>query len=87
MSECILNNFYIYPRFTHSRCKCMPERMTTEMWEKHFRIFVFQKLLVIAITDNASDCLIQSRLMLWLSEAIEKYKICISIYGRFAVNP
>ena len=47
------------------------------MWEKHFWIFCFQKLLIIAITDNTSDCLIQSRLMLRLTEAIKKYKICI----------
>ena len=40
--------------------------MTAKMWEKHFWIFCFQKLLIIAITDNTSDCLIQSRLMLSL---------------------
>lgn len=87
MTECILNNLDIYSSFTHSCRKCMSKRVTAKMWEKHFWIFCFQKLLIIAITDNTSDCLIQSRLMLRLTEAIKKYKICISIYCCFAVNP
>ena len=58
MSECVLNDLYIYSSFTHSCCKCMSKRVTAKMRKQHIRFITVQKLLIIAITDNSSDCLL-----------------------------
>ena len=55
MSECVLNDLYIYSSFTHSCCKCMSKRVTAKMRKQHIRFITVQKLLIIAITDNSSD--------------------------------
>ena len=51
------------------------------MRKQHFGIFVFQKLLIVTVTDYTADCFIERSLMLRISEAIDKDKICISING------
>ena len=45
------------------------------MRKQHFGIFVFQKLLIVTVTDYAADRFIERSLMLWISEAIDKDKI------------
>ena len=51
------------------------------MRKQHFGIFVFQKLLIVTVTDYAADCFIECSLMLRISEAIDKDKICVSVNG------
>ena len=51
------------------------------MRKQHFGIFVLQKLLIVTVTNYAADCFIQCSLMLRISEAIDKDKICISVNG------
>ncbi len=55
--------------------------MAAKMRKQHFGIFVLQKLLIITVTDYAADCFIERSLMLWISEAIDKDKICVSVNG------
>ena len=78
MSECVLNDLYIYSSFTHSCRKCMSKRVTAKMWEKHFWIFCFQKLLIIAITDNSSDCFVECCL-------VPSIGTCLILAGVFVV--
>lgn len=51
------------------------------MRKQHFGIFVFQKLLIVTVTDYAADCFIECSLMLRISEAIDKDKIRVSVNG------
>ena len=55
--------------------------MAAKMRKQHFGIFVFQKLLIITVTDYAADCFIERSLMLRISEAIDKDKNCVSVNG------
>ena len=58
--------------------------MAAKMRKQHFGIFVFQKLLIVTVTDYAADRFIERSLMLWISEAIDKDKICVSVNRGFS---
>ena len=45
-----------------------------------------QKLLIIAITDNSSDCFVECGLVLYLTETIDENKICISVNRDLAMK-
>ena len=45
-----------------------------------------QKLLIIAITDNSSDCFVECGLVLCLTKTIDKNKICIKAQEQAAVS-
>ena len=66
MSECVLNDLYIYPGFTHSCCKCMSEWMAAKMVQKYFGFFWLFKLLIVAVTNNTADCFVECGLVLCL---------------------
>ena len=56
------------------------------MRKQNLCIFIFQKLFIIAVTDNTTDCFVKGCLMLRLSKTVKKDKISISVYNSFAMN-
>ena len=47
------------------------------MRKQNLCIFIFQKLFIIAVTDNTTDCFVKGCLMLRLSKTVKKDKISI----------
>ena len=45
--------------------------MAAKMGQKHFGFFRLFKLLIVAVTDNTTDCFIQGCLVLCLSKTID----------------
>lgn len=56
------------------------------MRKQNLCIFIFQKLFIIAVTDNTTDCFVKGCLMLRLSKTVKKDKISISVYNSFTMN-
>ena len=56
------------------------------MRKQNLFIFIFQKLFIIAVTDNTTDCFVKGCLMLRLSKTVKKDKISISVYNSFTMN-
>ena len=59
MSENVLHELDIRPGFTHSGRECMSETVAAEIRQEHFRVFTFQKLLIVAIPDDPLDDSVQ----------------------------
>ena len=56
------------------------------MRKQHIRFITVQKLLIIAITDNSSDCFVECSLVLCLTKTIDENKICISVNRDLAMK-
>ena len=63
------------------RCKSMTQGMTAEMGEQNSRCVRFQKLLIVAVTDDALKCFVQDILLQRRTESVEKYKIRVAVHS------
>ena len=86
MSQRILNDLNIDTSFAHSRSECMPKRVATKVGQEYWILLTLQKHLIIAISYDASNCLVQCHLMLRCPETIDKDEISISINRYFTPN-
>ena len=84
MSERILNDFDI-----DAASHILVVNVCLSEWQlnakQHIRIFVLQKLFIVAITNNASNRLIQCSLVLRQSKTVYKDKICVSVNRCFTM--
>lgn len=60
--------------------------MTAKMRKQNLCIFIFQKLFIIAVTNDTADCFVKGCLMLRLSETVKKDKISISVHNSITMN-
>ena len=74
MSENVLHEFNIRSGLTHSGRECMFETVAAEVWQEHFRIFAFQKLLVVAVPDDSSDDSVQRSVLMDLSVTVQIFR-------------
>ena len=75
MAQSILHHLNIHTRFAHSRCECMPQGVTAEVWKKHRVFFALLKHLVVAIPDDSADGLVQRSLVEGSAISVEEDKI------------
>ena len=66
----------------------MPERVATKPWQQDnvlFTVCLFQYLL-ITVTHDTSESLIQRSLMLYVPESVDKHEIRISVHSHLTRN-
>ena len=58
MSQSILNDFDVYPRFAHSGSKGVAEAVTTEVRKQELIRLALQHDFIVAVTDDAAEGLV-----------------------------
>lgn len=65
----------------------MAKRMAAKVRQQNCRVFIFQELFIIAVSDDTVDCFVQVRKILGSSEPIDKNEIRIAVNRYFTLNP
>ena len=86
MTKDILNDLDVYLGFAHSCCKGMPQGMTAEFRKKSdfisAGIFVY---ITVAVTNNTPQSFVKGRLVMHISETVDKDQISIAVNFGLAV--
>ena len=71
MAKSVLDDFHIDAGFDHTRREGMPEIMAAEMRQQHLGVLFLLKLILIAVTDNPLNRLIEHTLVGSCSEPVQ----------------
>lgn len=87
MSQRILNYLDVHTCFTHPSCECVPQSVTTETREENSTVWVFCQFFIVAVSDNASNCLVQRSLMLAFTKTVDEDEVRVTVHRYRAMNP
>ena len=87
MSQRILNYLDIHARFAHPGRESMPQGMAAEPRQEYGAVRVLRQYFIVAVPDNASDCLVQRPLMLAFTKTVDEDEVRVTVHRYRAMNP
>lgn len=84
MTESVLDDLDIDSGFYHSRCKGVPQIVTTEVRKQYRRCFGFFKLFGVTVAYDPFQSSVERGFVIYRSVSVEEHEIRIIVYGDVA---